>query len=277
VCVAPRVSSDSFNIGIAIVKDCRILRDSIFQRCLLGLALLIIYTLSSSNSSAQTLQERLEQQTAFIPQNSSPAEQLIAVAQRFKIPMAIEWLEQKSDQSKPSLNFKNGSVLDLIKAIIKQSPEHQLLNEGRILYIYPPSVAAHQFNFLNLRLDNYEVNEESLLGAEFELRISINAKLYPELYKNGYNGGYGSDPDDVFWKKSITFSGNGMTIREILNRIAEENGNALWIVKINSDEFAGDKPKWVGVPIDEHGSSPLDSRWRFIPLSEERTDSTRKP
>ena len=253
------------------------MRDSIFQRCLFGLALLIIYTLSSSNSSAQTLQERLEQQTAFIPQNSSPAEQLIEVAQRFKIPMAIEWLDQKSAQSKSTLNFERGSVLDLIKAIIQQSPEHQLLIEGRILYIYPPSVAAHQFNFLNLRIENYEVNEESLFGAEDALRICINVMLYPELYKDGYAGGYGGGYPDVFWKKNITFSGDDLTIREILNGIAAESGNALWIVKLNSDEFDGDQPKWIGVPINESGHSPLNSRWQFIPLNEERTDNTRKP
>ena len=253
------------------------MRDSIFQRCLFGLALLIIYTLSSSNSSAQTLQERLEQQTIFIPQNSSPAEQLIEVAQRFKIPMAIEWLEQKSEQSKPTLNFKRGSVLDLIKTIIQQSPEHQLLVEGRILYIYPPAVAAHQFNFLNLRIENYEVNEESLFGAEDALRICINVMLYPELYKDGYAGGYGGGYPDVFWKKNVTFSGDDLTIREILNGIAAESGNALWIVKFNSDEFDGDQPKWIGVPINESGHSPLNSRWQFIPLNEERTDNTRKP
>lgn len=248
------------------------------QRGLCGLALLVICACASTNSNAQTLRERLEQQTAFIPANSSPTEQLIEVAQRFKIPMAIEWLEAKSEAAKATLNFKGGSVLDLIKTIVQQSPEHQVLNEGRILYIYPPAVAAHQFNFLNLRIDDYEVNEESLYGAEFELRICINAKLYPELYKNGYVGGFGGAPDDLFMKvQNITLSGRDLTIREILNRIIEESGNALWIVKLNKDEFTGDKPKWVGVPIDEHGNSPLETRWQFIPLNNERTDNSRKP
>lgn len=254
-----------------------ILRSSVFQQRFFILVLLVICTFAAHNISAQTLQERLEQKTDFVPHAASPPEQLIEVAQRFQIPMAIEWLEEKSEQSKSTLNFKHGSVLELITAIIRQSPEHQVLNQGRILYVYPPSVAAHQFNFLNLRIEEFEVTEESLLGAEDELRIRINMLLYPDLYKNGYAGGYGGAPDNPFWKKNITFSGSDLTIREILKRIAEENGNALWIVKLTADELTGDKPKWVGLPLDEYGHSPLNTRWQFIPLNDGRADSSRKP
>lgn len=254
-----------------------ILRSSVFQQRLFILALLVICIFSARNISAQTLQERLEKQTDFVPHAASPPEQLIEVAQRFQIPMAIEWLEEKDERSKSTLNFKHGSVLELIKTIVEQSPEHQVLNEGRILYIYPPSVAAHQFNFLNLRIDAYAVTEESLLGAQASLRTRIKRMLYPDLYKNGYGGGHGGVAVGVFSEKNITFAVSDMTIREILNRIAVENGNALWIVKLKPDEFTGDKPKWVGAPLDEYGQSPLSTRWQFIPLNDERTDSSRKP
>ncbi|HYJ47236.1 MAG TPA: hypothetical protein VEV81_11555, partial [Pyrinomonadaceae bacterium] len=77
---------------------------------------------------------------------------------------------------------------------------------------------------------------------------------------------------DVFWKKNITFSGEDLTIREILTRIIEESGNALWVVQLSRSEFAGKRPKWVGIPLDDHGHSPLNTRWRFLPLSEERSN-----
>jgi hypothetical protein len=241
-----------------------------YQRYLFSLTLLIIFNFSAPVSYAQTLKERLERQTDFIPQNSSPAEQLIEISQRFKIPMAIEWLEQTNEQSKPTLTFKSGSVLNLIKAIVQQSSEHQLIVEDRILHIYSPAVVSHPFNFLNLHIENYGVKDESLFGAEDGLRMSINMMLYPELYKNGYGGGYGGGYPHVFWERKVSFSGHNLTIREILTKIAEESGNALWIVRLNPDEFTGEKPKWVGVPIDKYGHSPLNTRWRFIPLTEER-------
>ena len=248
-----------------------------YRQYLLSLTLLIISTFSSSSIYSQTLKERLEQQTDFIPQNSSPAEQLIEVAQRFDIPMAIEWLDQTDEQSKPTLAFKRGSVLNLIKIIVQQSPEHQLVIEDQILYIYPPAVVSRPFNFLNLRIDSYSVEDESLFGAEDKLRLGINMMLYPELYKNGYGGGYGGGYPHAFWKKNISFSGHDLTIREILTKVAEESGNALWIVRLDPDEFAGDKPKWAGVPIDKYGHSPLNTRWRFIPLSEERSNNGMHP
>jgi hypothetical protein len=243
----------------------------IFKLILLACSVLLL-----SNASAQTLQERLKQQTDFVPHSVSPDEQLIEIAQRFKIPLAIEWLEQANEQPAPALVFDKGSVLDLIRAVVRRAPEQQLIVKDRILYISAPTVVSHPFNFLNLRIENYSVKDESLFGAEFELRMGINMMLYPELFKNGYDGGYGGGTPHVFWKKNINVSGERLTIREILTKIAVASGNALWIVRLKPDEFTGNKPKWLGVPIDEYGHSPLNTRWRFIPLSEEESNNSIK-
>jgi hypothetical protein len=223
----------------------------------------------TANISAQTLKEKLATQTNFKPENSSPSEQLIEVAQRFKLPMAIEWLEQ-TKETKSEVLFNGGSVLELIKAILRQSPEQHLRIEDRILYIYPSSVVSHRFNFLNLRISNYDVKDESVFAAEAELRTKINMIFYPELYKNGYNGGFGGGSPHAFWRRNISFSGTNLTVRDILKRIAEESENALWIVRLRPEEFRGSQPKWRGVPRDESGHAPINSRWRFIALSEER-------
>ncbi len=121
-------------------------------------------------------------------------------------------------------------------------------------------------DFLNLRLAGFEVKNESLFGANFQLRICIDETLYPEQFENGFAGGYGGPPGDLFWRENITVSGDNLTIREILNEIAIESHSALWIVELNPDELEGDKPKWVGVPINEHGTSPLTGRWHFVPI-----------
>jgi hypothetical protein len=71
-----------------------------------------------------------------------------------------------------------------------------------------------------------------------------------------------------FWEANVTLSGDNLTIREILTGIAMANGNALWIVRLNKNEFEGSEPRWGGEPIDEYGHSPLNTRWRFIPLDE---------
>lgn len=74
-------------------------------------------------------------------------------------------------------------------------------------------------------------------------------------------------PDHVFTIPNITFSGCDLSVREILNKIVENNGNALWLVRLEPREFAGRKPYWEGKPLDEQGHSPVNGRWQFIPLA----------
>src|SRR3982751_3870789 len=127
------------------------MRDMKGQKHAFGFPLLLTISLCLfSSARAQTLEERLNQRTDFVPRRGTPVEQLIEIAQRFKIPMAVEWVEPKSEQFKPDLVFKGGSVLDLIGGGVRQAPEHQAISEGRILYVYAPEFASHPFNFLNL-------------------------------------------------------------------------------------------------------------------------------
>jgi hypothetical protein len=226
-------------------------------------------------TSGQTLQARLDQQTDFRPSTESPVEQLIEVAQRFQVPMGIEWLEQRDGKSNRSTvrepGGKTHSVLELIRSILRESPEHQLMIEDNLLHVFSQSSIAHPFNFLNLQIEDFAAQDDSLYGAEANLCTAINMTLYPELYKNGWAGGYGGlsayDPDGLFSLRNITFSEGNLPIREILNQIAKANGNALWVVRLRPSELKGEKAHWDGKPLNEYGHSPLSHRWQFIPLA----------
>jgi hypothetical protein len=222
--------------------------------------------------AGQTINQSLDQQTDFIPQTASPPDQLIEVGRKFQIPLAIEWLDEKEVVALPPLSFRGGSVGELIEAIVQRSPEHQLTVDDRIVHVYSFSAYSQPFNFLNLRINSLAVKDQSLLGAQNALRHGINELLYPELYKNGWGGGYGCGCPPQFWEKNITFSVDSPTIREVLNLIAQNSGKFLWVVRLKREELTGDKPKWLGVPIDESGHSPLNSRWSFILLAEDRSN-----
>jgi hypothetical protein len=218
---------------------------------------------SGSGIFGQTLKEKLDQKATFIPRSVSPIEQLIEIAHKFEIPMAIEWLTDQDAPAKPSFDSRPRSVGQHIQRII----EGRRANiEGGVLHVFSPAEFSSLLNFLNLRIPNYEVKNESLLGADAWLRTKINMLLYPQRYQEGYGGGYGSAPDDPFWAKNINISGENLTIREILNRIVQANGNALWVVTLDPNELRGNKPKWEGVPPNQAGHSPLNYRWKFISL-----------
>jgi len=210
-----------------------------------------------------SLEEKLATVTDFVPKAVAPVDQLIEVAQRFKIPMAIEWVERASLDQTPS--SRKRSVRELIKEIA--SPEHRVEVDDGLVRIYSPTKSVHPFNFLNIRLERYTAKEADLFDAEDQLRWAIRFTLEPEKYRNGYNGGYGHAADHIFQITKFTLSESNVTIREVLNRIALAQGNALWVATIKSEDLEGYEPCWQRTRADG-GDSPVTSAWRFHPLAE---------
>jgi len=239
------------------------MQQAIYNR---SVTLLIILLTLPVLGAAQTVSEKLQQQTNYRPHTTEPDEQLIEVARRFKIPMAIEWLDEKpvTDQL-AGLKFDKGSVLDLIKAIVDRAPQENLIVEDRIVRVFPPSAFDNKLNFLNLRLKHYCVSDESVLGANFYVRLGIDMRLYPEHFKHGYGGGFGGG-EELFWVKAINICVDNASIRELLTEIAAQSGQAGWIAQIKPQELKTKEPFWKGVPMNEHGTSPITGHWQFFAL-----------
>lgn len=232
-------------------------------------AVLLIAIGASFAVTAQSLRQKLDLQTDYHVRAIKPDEQLIEVARHFQIPMAIEWLDQpaSADQS-PRIKFERGSVLDLIKSILAQAPQEQMvLDDERLVRIFAPSAFKGRLNFLNLKLSGYCVSHESVLGADFQLRVELDEMLYPKYFKYGYNGGYGGG-EWLLLIDELTICLNKPAVRDVLNEIVGQSGRSAWIVNLKPEELQGERPFWKGVPINEYGTSPLTSRWSFVELRE---------
>jgi hypothetical protein len=216
----------------------------------------------------ESLEEKLETVTDYVPKAIAPVDQLVEVARRFKIPMGIEWVERPGTLTrKKTPPSGKRSVRELIEEIASVSPEQRIEIDHGLVRIYSPTEAVHPFNFLNIRLKSYIVKEGDLFAAEDQLRWAIRFTLEPEKYLNGYAGGYGHGANHVFQIPKFTLSGSDLTIREVLNRIALAQGNALWVATIKSADLEGDEPSWMRRGVDG-GNSPVTSAWRFHPLAE---------
>ncbi len=217
---------------------------------------------------AQSLEEKLGTITDYVPKAIAPVDQLVEVAQRFRIPMGIEWVESatKATPDKTPASGKR-SVRELIEEIASISPEHRIEVDDGLVRIYSPTEAVHPFNFLNIRLKSYIVKEADLFAAEDQLRWAIRFTLEPEKYLHGYGGGYGHGTPHIFEIPKFTLSGSDVTIREVLNRIALAQGNALWVARIKSADLEGNEPCWRRKRVDG-GDCPVPSAWRFLPLAE---------
>ena len=213
----------------------------------------------------ESLEEKLGTVTDYVPKATAPVDQLVEVARRFKIPMGIEWAEREGAAAAEKISFsRKRTVRELIEHIASVSPEHCVIVDDGLVRVYSPTQAAHPFNFLNIRLKNYYVKHGDLFAAQDQLRWAIRFTLTPEKYLNGYGGGYGHGANDIFEIPKFTLSVSYVTIREVLNRIALAQGNALWVTTIKNKELEGDEPCWRR----DGGDISVTSAWHFLPLAE---------
>jgi hypothetical protein len=231
------------------------------------LIVLLMCAVCCGTARAESLEEKLGAATDYVPESVAPSEQLVAVAQRFKIPMAIEWVE-RAGTIKPDtgLRARKRSVRELLDEIISVSPEHRVEVAGGLVHVYSTVGVVHPLNFLNFRLKSYYVNNDDLFAAEDQLRWAIRFTLEPEKYKDGYGGGYGHGPGSVFEFPRFTLSGSDLTIREVLNRIALAQGNALWVATIKAEDLEGAEPFWKRKAPDDEEAGEIYG-WRFLPLA----------
>jgi hypothetical protein len=216
----------------------------------------------------ESLEEKLSTVTEYMPKATAPVDQLVEVAQRLKIPMGIEWAGPESAATSEKTGVaKKRTVRELIEHIASVSPEHCVVVDDGLVRVYSPTQAAHLFNFLNIRLKDYHVNDGDLFAAEDQLRWAIRFTLTPEKYRNGYNGGYGHGANNIFEIPKFSLSASDVTIREVLNRIALAQGNALWVATIRNEKLQGVQPYWKQNGADG-GDVPVTAAWHFFPLAE---------
>jgi len=226
----------------------------------------MVWGSSQSQAKTSSVNLKLAQIANFIPKSKQPLEQLIEVAKYFKIPMGIEWNPKAAICNTCELSLGNSpTVKDLIDAILLESPSHQISVNHEMVHIAPALLASDPKNILNLKIDEFDSERESLFDAEERLRLYIDMKRYPEKYANGYFQSFGYAPDHVFAIKNVSFSGTFLTVREILDGIAEADGNALWIVELDEKDLSFEKAAEAARQAVPRYIAALP--WKFVPLS----------
>jgi hypothetical protein len=238
----------------------------------------VVLLLLASTLNAQDLSSRLAQPAGYQPKATTTLQQLIEVAQHYRIPMGIEWIQESKDDTDPLPEpVKRSTVNDLIAAILQNAPGYVAQQRNGVLQIAKMDFLDKPENFLNLRISEFELQDANMFGAKSQLRNSIDLELHPNRAGYGSNGGYGYGVprDDDFDKRNITFAGNDLTVREILTKIAAANGNALWVVQFSpSQKLAGTSFRAQISLYD--GKTVPDFFWHFLPLATNKENSVAK-
>src|SRR5262249_49970508 len=154
-------------------------------------------------------------------------------------------------------------IKDVIQDILDENSNCEIEIGDELIHIYSPYALYHPNNLLNVQISEFQLTNESLAGARYELINQINVNCYPEFYENGgYGGGFGGNPDSIWMKKNINLSLQNVTIRDILNKVITSSGNGLWFAEINEKDLEVGEPFWR--KPNEPGESPINSRWKII-------------
>jgi hypothetical protein len=234
--------------------------------------IILVIALAPSAITAQTLEEKLAQRAGFVPAAGSVREQLVQVAQHYKIPMGIEWVLQPEEKQVKLAVDNAPTVMALLHLILQANPDYSLTVSKGVVNISDSRYTVDSHNFLNLRIEEFSLTKANVFAAAAQLRFKIHETLHPERYVGGVNGGYGYGvPDenglDV---ENISFAGKDLTVRNILDRIVSSNGNTLWLVTIVPTRMMKNEPFFAQFDTDQE----IDFSWKFIPFEKSAKPTT---
>src|SRR6185369_5102995 len=90
------------------------------------LLLTLILFLTPEVARSQGLEWKLAQKPDYVPVATSPREQLIEVAQHYKIPMGIEWINKVDEKMRPSTLTAQPTVMSMLQSILERVPDYSV-------------------------------------------------------------------------------------------------------------------------------------------------------
>lgn len=228
------------------------------------LSIILFLTIVPHGIAAQDVEMKLAQRADFTPAAAGAREQLVQVAQHYKIPMGIEWVLQPGKEPTNSIAGKSPTVMALLNSILQSTPNYSITVRNGVVNVGQLRYVADSRNFLNLRIGEFNLDKANVFDADAKLRFTIHRSLHPERFAGGTNGGYGYGvPDeDGLDVQNISFSGKDLTVRDVLERIVSTNGNTLWLVNIAPSRMMKNEPFFAQFDAKQD----RDFFWKIIPF-----------
>jgi hypothetical protein len=216
-------------------------------------------------AAQEGVEAKLMQRADFAPAPGTIPQQLVQIAQHYKLPMGIEWVLQTEEKLVKPVVHQSSTVRALLNSILEAAPQYSMTLRNGVVNVSARRYAVDSRNFLNLRIAEFGVTNSNVFDATAELRFKIRATLHPERFVGGTNGGqgYGVPDENGLDVPNVSFSGRGMSVRDILNRIVLSNGNTLWVVNIAPSRMMRNEPYFAQFDTNHE----RDFVWTIIPFN----------
>jgi hypothetical protein len=189
----------------------------------LAIGLTVATAVSAQQNPAKASQVRV------IKFHGDMAALLGTLAQQFDVTVGLE-TDPKKPRSEVTLDLYDATFHDMLNAIVQSEPRYQWLERDDCIEVLPVN---YSLSLMDTPISSFQVKDVNrdlainrLLGLP-EVRaqyLSMNLKPRPP-----------SPPSERAKDEKLSFDLNGVTLRQALNRIAQDSGAKFWVFRRYDD------------------------------------------
>jgi hypothetical protein len=158
------------------------------------------------------------------------ARALLAIADKFNLPMGVEWVTTAGTMQKVNLSWNNATVQQILDTVVKAQPGYSLEISGDVIHIFPEERNTGPKNFLSLKIDKFEVHNEVIEIANRKLHTVLKAKISPPITSPKGPIGIVSSQGMNIGDPEFSLALQNVTVRDILDNLARASDRKIWVV-----------------------------------------------
>lgn len=156
---------------------------------------------------------------------------LLKVAGEYKIPMGIVWVRASAAMLGVNLSEKNGTVQEIIQALVKTQPEYTMTTKSGLIHIFAPGLVGVREDFLTLKVPEFEVHNQVVELADRRLGDIVRATgSPPKPVTGGFRGGTGSSLGLEVGDPLLTLKLQDVSVEDVLDALTLAADRGVWIV-----------------------------------------------
>ena len=188
--------------------------------------------MSAQSARVSLIEQRLDARVKrFDTSGRSLVATVVDLAFTYQLPTAIEYADRDATTKPLNLQFRDESVREILKTIIRQLPEYGVSFSGGIIDVFAPKAREDPSNLLNTVIRNFAVMQVDTREADFQLFCAVSREV-------GLQGCSGSLAMGQWGPVKVTLHLQNTKAYEVLNAIVAENGNAIWTVMVRPEKLS---------------------------------------
>lgn len=200
--------------------------------------------LHGGNQSAQVgrpsedLQTKLNSQvTDYKLEAGNFVDALAALAQKFELPMGVEWSRDQQTSRRVSRSWNSVSVRQIVQDVVKAEPGYEFSVSEGVVHVLPIWTSPESQDFTRLKLGGFEVHNQVIQVANRRLQAMIAARIAPPVSEPpGAKGSAGSQFTSV-GERMVNVHLGDVTVRTALDQLALSSDWRIWVVTFTDSDL----------------------------------------